>query len=92
MDPAGKKAGIADDDYIERYIVMWNYLTTSTKTREDAIKALSPYVASEREDTYLHLLSTVLESQPDELVSVDQMMETWKGRYDEMFVMVDNHI
>jgi hypothetical protein len=34
----------------------------------------------------------VLESLPDEVVSVDAMMDTWKGRYDEMFEKIDNHI
>jgi hypothetical protein len=82
-----------DDDYIERYINMWDHwIKPSTKSREDAIKAISPYVASKREDTYLHLLSDTLESLPDEVVGIDTMMETWIGRYDEMFVMVDTHI
>jgi hypothetical protein len=82
-----------DDDYIERYINMWDHwVKPSTKSREDAIKAISPYVASKREDTYLHLLSDTLECLPDEVVGVDEMMKTWIGRYDEMFVMVDNHI
>jgi hypothetical protein len=82
-----------DDDYIKRYINMWDYwIKPSTKTREDAIAAISPYVASKREDTYLHLLSDTLESLPDEVVGVDEMMKTWIDRYDEMFVMVGNHI
>jgi len=82
-----------DDDYIERYINMWDYwIKPSTKSREDAIKAISPYVASKREDTYLHLLPDTLECLPDEVVGIDTMMETWIGRYDEMFVMVNTHI
>jgi hypothetical protein len=71
---------------------MCDHWTKNTTTREDAIKAISPYVASKREDTYLHLLSTVLESLPEEFVGIDTMMETWKGQYIDMFVMLDNHI
>jgi hypothetical protein len=102
IDPAGSKVGekqkydatvTVDDDYIEGYINMWDYWTKNTsKTQEDAIAAISPYVASKREDTYLHLLSDTLECLPDEVVGVNKMMKTWIGRYDEMFVMVDNHI
>jgi hypothetical protein len=82
-----------DDDHIERLIDLWGHWTTNTTTtREDATAAISPYVASKLEDTCLHLLSPVLESLPDEVFDVDTMMETWKGKYDEMFVMLDNHI
>jgi hypothetical protein len=81
-----------DDDYIERFINMWDHWTKTKVTREDAIAAISPYVASKREHTYLHLLSTVLECVPDELVNVDKMMKMWEGRYSDMFVMVDNYI
>jgi hypothetical protein len=90
---ANKTTVTVEDDYIERYINMWDHwVKPSTKSRKDAIKALSPYVASKREDTYLHLLSDTLECLPDEVVGIDSMMETWIGRYDEMFVMVDTHI
>jgi hypothetical protein len=81
-----------EDDYIERFINMCDHWTKTTTTREDAIAAISPYVASKRENIYLQLLSSVLECLPDEVVSVDTMMETWKGRYDEMFVMLDKHV
>jgi hypothetical protein len=101
IDPCGKKVGEAnattttvtiDDNHIERFINLWDHWTITTTTREDAIVAISPYVASKLEDTYLRLLLTVLESLPDELDDVDTHMETWKGKYVEMFVMLDNHI
>jgi hypothetical protein len=104
IDPCGKKVGEAntttttvtvtvDDDYIERFInMLWDHWTNNTTTREDAIRAISPYVASKREDTYLQLVSKVLESMPDELSGVNKLTETWEGQCDGMFRMVDNHI
>jgi hypothetical protein len=103
IDPCGKKIDeentttttttvTVDDDYIEHFINMCDHWTKTTTTREDAIAAISPYVASKRENTYLHLLSAVLECVPDELVNVDNMMKTWEGRYSDMFVTVDSYI
>jgi hypothetical protein len=94
LDPDGKKVGeeTVGDDFIERFISLWDHWTTIRRTREEAIACLNPYVASKRENTYLHLVSELLQSLPDEIDDVDEMMETWKGDYNEMFESIQNHI
>jgi hypothetical protein len=102
IDPDGLKAGvkdgektatvIVDDDHVNRFINMCDYWIQSKTRREEAIACITPYVDSKQEETYLHLQSLVLKSLPDEVDCVAKMMETWEGRYDEMFVMIDKHI
>jgi hypothetical protein len=83
IDPDGKKA--VDDDHVERFIGMWDHWTGDTPTREAAIAAITPYVDSNWEDTFLHLLSLLLESLPNDVVKVDLFMDEWNGKYTEMF-------
>jgi hypothetical protein len=74
-----------DDDHVERFIGMWYHWTGDTPTREAAIAAITPYADSNREETFLHLLSMLLESLPNDVEKVDMFMEEWNGKYTEMF-------
>jgi hypothetical protein len=107
VDPIGTKPGeedgkkvdatviatvIVDDDLVQRYIVMCEHWTGQCATREEAIAAISPFVVSKREETFLDLLSMLLESVPDEAKNVNNFMHNWDGNYHEMFLELRIHI
>jgi hypothetical protein len=104
LEPDGMKVGeedgdgmkvdatIMDEDYINRFINMWGYFTNDLKTREDAIAAISPYVDSKREETFLTLLRMLLEGVPDEVKDINKFMQQGDGHYNEMFQNLRIHI
>jgi hypothetical protein len=86
IEPEGTKAGEeVGDEYVERYICMWCHWMSQSTTREEAIAAISPYVASKREGIFLDMLNMLLKCLPDEIKNIHKFMEQGNGDYDRIF-------
>jgi hypothetical protein len=103
LEPDGMKVGeedgdgmkvnaTVDEDYVDRFINLWGHYTYDLKTREDTIAAISPYVDSKWEETFLTLLHMLLEGVPDEVKDINKFMQEGDGHYNEMFQNLRIHI